>query len=196
MDKDQCDLVTRIAGIILAGGASRRFGTDKAATLIDGRPMIAHVAGRLSSQVEALAIAGADQTYSLACPLLEDGAHATKGPLAGLAAGLIWALENNFSHVVTAPCDLPLLPRNLVRLLSTQEQTSPAVLKTSHGIEAACAMWPISVFPIVEERLKVGKSLSMRGLLEAAGASAIQVHDDDLDGSFININAPDDLAQL
>ncbi len=196
MDKDQCDLVTRIAGIILAGGASRRFGADKAATLIEGRPMIAHVAGRLSPQVEALAIAGADRTYALACPSLDDGAHATKGPLAGLAAGLSWALENDFTHVVTAPCDVPLLPRNLVHLLSSHGQTSPAVLETPRGVEAACAMWPVSVFPTVEERLTAGESLSMMGLLEAAGASVIQVQADDLDGSFININAPHDLTRL
>lgn len=196
MDKDERNLVTRIAGIILAGGASRRFGADKAATLIDGRPMIAHVADRLAPQVATLAIAGADQTYALAFPLLEDGAHATKGPLAGLAAGLSWALENNFTHVVTAPCDVPQLPRNLVRLLCAQGQTSPAVLKTPRGVEAACAIWPVSVFSQVEERLQSGASLSMMGLLEAAGASVIPVQADDLDGSFVNINAPDDLAQL
>ncbi len=196
MDKDQRDLVTRIAGIILAGGASRRFGTDKAATVIEGRPMIAHVADRLGPQVASIAIAGANQTYALACPLLEDGAHATKGPLAGLAAGLSWALGNDFTHVVTAPCDVPLLPRNLVRLLSSHGQTSPAVLETPRGIEAACAMWPVSVFSKVEDTLQAGKSLSMMGLLEDAGASVIQVQAGDLDGSFININAPDDLAQL
>jgi molybdopterin-guanine dinucleotide biosynthesis protein A len=188
--------VTRTAGIILAGGASRRFGADKAATLIEGRPMIAHVAERLAPQVAALAIAGADQTYALACPLLEDGPHATKGPLAGLAAGLSWALENDFTHVVTSPCDVPLLPRNLVRLLSSRGQLSPAVLKTPRGIEAACAMWPVAVLSRVEDRLQAGKSLSMTGLLEAAGACVIPVQADDLDGSFININAPDDLAQL
>ncbi|MEO0961959.1 MAG: molybdenum cofactor guanylyltransferase [Pseudomonadota bacterium] len=196
LDKDRRDFVTGIAGIILAGGASRRFGTNKAATLIEGRPMIAHVADRLAPQVATLAIAGADQSYALACPLLEDGAHATKGPLAGLAAGLSWALENNFTHVVTAPCDVPRLPRNLVRLLASHSQKTPAVLKTPRGIEAACAMWPVSVLPEVRDRLQSGTSLSIVGLLDTAGTSVIQVQEDDLDGSFININTPDDLAKL
>lgn len=196
MDKEQRDLVTRIAGIILAGGASRRFGTDKAGTLIAGRPMISHVAERIDPQVDALAIAGADQTYSLAYPLLNDGAHATKGPLAGLAAGLAWAIENNLTHVVTAPCDVPQLPRNLVSLLSSHGQASPAVLKTPRGIEAACALWPVSTFSKVEARLEAGKSLSMIGLLEFTGASVIPVQADDLEGSFVNINSPDDLARL
>lgn len=158
--------------------------------------MITHVADRIGPQVDALAIAGADQTYSLACPLLNDGPHAAKGPLAGLAAGLTWALENNLTHVVTVPCDVPRLPLNLVHLLSSSGLSSPAVLKTARGIEAACALWPVSNLSKVEDRLEAGKSLSMMGLLEAASASVIQVQADDLDGSFVNINSPDDLARL
>ena len=50
----------RVLGAIIAGGQSRRFGSDKALAVIDGRPMIAHVTEALRPQVEMVAICGRD----------------------------------------------------------------------------------------------------------------------------------------
>src|SRR2546430_12427864 len=47
----------RITGVILAGGQGRRMGTiDKGLVPIDGRPMVAHVIGRLRPQVDGILI--------------------------------------------------------------------------------------------------------------------------------------------
>ena len=47
----------RITGVILAGGQGRRMGTiDKGLVSIDGRPMVAHVLGRLRPQVDEILI--------------------------------------------------------------------------------------------------------------------------------------------
>ena len=48
--------------VILAGGASRRFGGDKALAPLDGKPLIAHVIGRLSGPHTALAINAHDSS--------------------------------------------------------------------------------------------------------------------------------------
>ena len=44
-------------GAILAGGGSRRFGSDKAAAWLDGRALIDHVAGRVADYLDAGTIA-------------------------------------------------------------------------------------------------------------------------------------------
>ena len=91
--------MSRIVGAILAGGASRRFGRDKAAIMLDGLLMITHVANRLERQVSDVAIVGSATDYGLPYPLLGDGEHAGKGPLAGLAAarpGLLTQRRNGF----------------------------------------------------------------------------------------------------
>jgi molybdopterin-guanine dinucleotide biosynthesis protein A len=61
----------RIAGLILAGGESRRMGTDKALVTLSGRPMIEHVIARLGPQVEALAISanGDPARFGPSCPM-------------------------------------------------------------------------------------------------------------------------------
>ncbi len=192
----------RVAGIILAGGASRRFGTDKAAALLDGRPLIAHVATRLAPQVTAVAIVGARQTYGLPYPLIDDDQHEGKGPLAGIAAGLAWARTLNAHWLLTAPCDVPHLPHNLLSLLldSAADGPSmpamPATVETPRGIEAACSLWPVSMRDSLDERLAGNGSFALVAALEAHHARYVRVTDADIDGSFANINTRDDLAGL
>ncbi len=48
----------RLLGAVLAGGQSRRFGSDKALALLDGRPLIAHVIAALAAQTEAVIVCG------------------------------------------------------------------------------------------------------------------------------------------
>ncbi|MGD1935916.1 MAG: molybdenum cofactor guanylyltransferase [Candidatus Phaeomarinobacter sp.] len=189
-------MMTGVAGVILAGGASRRFGADKAAALLDGRPMIAHVATRISPQVDAIAIAGAQKAYGLPYPVLGDGAYHAKGPLAGLLAGLRWAAAEGYSHAATVPCDVPQLPLNLLALLTQPATNNPVVLQSEHGTEAACALWPVALAPKVTDRLDEGQSLSMTGMLEASNAHVVPVSPERLDGSFANVNTTEDLAAL
>ena len=53
-----------VSGVILAGGASRRMGDDKAFLEFAGRPMIAVVAERLRAvAAEIIIVAGATARY-------------------------------------------------------------------------------------------------------------------------------------
>lgn len=184
-----------IAGVILAGGASRRYGRDKAAVKIDGKMMIAHVAARMAPQVAALSVAGAQNDYGLDFPYLLDGVYQGKGPLAGLAAGLAWAREMAASHLLTAPCDVPQLPTNLVELLGSGSPV-PVALETERGIEAACALWPLSAANHIVSLLEAGENLSLRRALGDLGAHVKKIEAKELEGSFANINRPEDMKQL
>lgn len=182
-----------IAGVILAGGESRRFGGPKALAHLAGQPLIAHVAGRLLPQVSVLAVAGA--SFGLELPVLGDGAYAGRGPLAGVCAGLAWAEDEGASMLVSAPCDVPLLPRNLVSLLVRVGTADlPAVLSVDGRTEAACALWPISWRKRIERQLERRQNLSLMHALE--GAQVLDVRAAVLEGSFANVNTPDDLARL
>jgi len=87
--------VPRLTGIVLAGGRSTRFGGDKLAVEVDGRPLlhraIAAVAGVVDEVVVVIAPDGARPRLptDLEVPIrVVRDAEAGGGPLAGLAAGL------------------------------------------------------------------------------------------------------------
>jgi molybdenum cofactor guanylyltransferase len=108
-----------LTGLILAGGRSTRFGSDKASAIVGGRPLLQWVASALESVSGALVIVRAAgqalPPFSVDIPVLvAEDRYEAKGPLAGLVSG--------FPHVATeycfaVSCDVPLLQPALVSYL-------------------------------------------------------------------------------
>ncbi len=104
-----------VTGLILAGGEGRRMGgVDKGWVLWHDRPLVVWVQERLRPQVGSLLISAnrsLERYAALGLPVVRDDVPGFAGPLAGIAAGLAAAPTD---WLVTAPCDSPLLPRDLV----------------------------------------------------------------------------------
>jgi molybdenum cofactor guanylyltransferase len=187
--------MTAIAGLIYAGGESTRFGGNKAEAPLCGRRLIEHVAERLGPQVSTLAIAGPVPVTN--AKTLGDGVHVGKGPLAGLLAGLKWASDlPDIKWLVTTPCDVPLLPKNLVALLTSNPTDRPKVLNVEGRWQAGCALWPTSGDRFIEDTLIKGEDLSLHGTLRSLNVEAIETSQEALDGSLLNINTQDELLRL
>ena len=119
----------QITGLILAGGRGSRMGSiDKGLAQFGKQPMVQHVIARLQPQVRRLLI-NANQnldTYAaFGAPVWPDAMPDFAGPLAGLQTGLMHC-ETPF--LVTAPCDSPFLPTDLVQRLATALQAEGADL--------------------------------------------------------------------
>lgn len=128
---------TDVTGLILAGGLGRRMsadgrGTNKALQLFRGRPMLAHVLERLQPQVTNVLINANDRIAEFecfTCPIIGDRFAGYQGPLAGLHAGLVSCATG---WLITAPCDSPFLPLDLVsRLMHAQQQHSAQIAVAS-----------------------------------------------------------------
>jgi molybdopterin-guanine dinucleotide biosynthesis protein A len=169
-----------ILGAILAGGAARRFGSDKAMALLHDRPMIDHVAERLHRLTAHVVVCGRSHGD---LPELSDGNHAGQGPLAGIAAALNHARDNGFDAVLTAPCDTPTVSHDLLDALIADG--GPAYVRDCPVI----GIWPAMLAPAIERFLE-GPDRSVRGW--AAGIAARPI---DLPAPP-NVNRPDDLALL
>ncbi len=111
--------LSEITGLILAGGRGSRMGSvDKGLQPLHGKPMVVHVIERLRPQVQQLMI-NANQNLEIyqafGLPVWPDQFTGFAGPLAGLQTGLAHCQT---PYLVTAPCDSPFLPSDLVRRLA------------------------------------------------------------------------------
>ncbi len=141
-----------IAALILAGGQGSRLGfVDKAFLRLNDRPLLALLLDRLAPQVDRIAIsANGDPSRFAAWPLpvLPDPPeHASKGPLAGLAAGLAWAEQIGADTLLTVPVDTPVRATHSARRLEPGRRRRPAMAGTTSSI----AHWPV---PHLAQRLK------------------------------------------
>jgi len=114
-------------GLILAGGrASRMGGVDKGLALLDGQAMVAHVIARLAPQVAGLII-NANRSHeryaAFGYPVWPDQQTDFAGPLAGLQAGLCHC---HTPYLLSAPCDSPYLPFDLLLNLANALQNADA----------------------------------------------------------------------
>ncbi|AMP13969.1 molybdenum cofactor guanylyltransferase MobA [Collimonas pratensis] len=121
------DLASLTTGLILAGGRGTRMGgIDKGLALLDGQTMVAHVVARLAPQVGSLIInANRSQARYAAFgyPVWPDQQADFAGPLAGLQAGLCHCTT---PYLLTAPCDSPYLPEDLLQNLAKALQNAAA----------------------------------------------------------------------
>jgi molybdopterin-guanine dinucleotide biosynthesis protein A len=121
--------IDQITGVILAGGrGSRMGGVDKGLQPFRGAPMALHVMMRLQPQVSALMI-NANQNLApyeaFGIPVWPDELQGFAGPLAGLQTALNHC---ETEYLVTAPCDSPFLPSDLVARLGKALVTQNADL--------------------------------------------------------------------
>ncbi|MFY0620651.1 MAG: molybdenum cofactor guanylyltransferase MobA [Pelagimonas sp.] len=187
-------------GVILAGGQARRMGGgDKGALVVDGRSMLDRVIDRLGPQVDHLVInanGDADRFMEYGLPVCADTLPGYPGPLAGVLAGMEWAADKGFTHIVTAAADTPFFPKDLVeRLQRTAETTStPIALAVTHeegrtNRHPTFGLWPVNLRADLRVALQEGLRKVVLWTDKHGAASA--AFDD---GAFFNVNTPEDLA--
>lgn len=184
-----------ITGIVLAGGRGRRMGgVDKGLVEFAGRPLVAHVLERLSPQVLSIVI-NANQNIeryaAFGAPVVSDAIGDFAGPLAGLHAGLR-ALATPYA--VTAPCDSPFLPADLVARLAgalAGRSAQLAVAKTFDQPHPVFALTRRDVLPHLTAFLEGGGRK-----IDAwyATLAVVEVAFDDEAEAFRNINTAEELA--
>lgn len=179
-------------GVVLAGGASRRFGGQpKGLLTFAGRPMALRSADVLAEFCTMVAIeADPGAGYeALGLPLSRAQAeHNGKGPLAGIAVGL--ALAPPGQHVAFAPCDMPFLTRGIYDALE-RVGGQGAYASTPAGVEPLVAILNVSIREALLSALAQEMLPRTHLVLDAVGAC--QVHFPDA-AAFANINTMKELS--
>lgn len=177
-------------GLILAGGYSRRFGSDKVRYPIEGRTMIRHVYDTLAPLLRTIFVSVRDEEQRLDLPVRKvPDRFPGAGPLAGIHAGMI-AAETPWLLVVAA--DMPFITREVLETLlsARSEAFQPVVARSPDGRrQPLCACYPTQAANSAGELLDSGRR-AMHEFLSAFGT----VTEVPVPGEAVrNVNYPDDL---
>ena len=171
-------------------------GVDKGLQEFRGKPMAAHVLDRLVPQVDEVLInanRNAEAYARFGFRVVADEIEGFAGPLAGFERGLAHA---GGELVVTAPCDSPFLPADLVaRLRAALEARNAelAVARTGSQAHPVFSLMRRSVHASLRDFLSSGQRKIDRWY---GGLSVVEVSFDDEADAFLNINTLDELTGL
>ena len=167
-----------ILGLVLAGGQSSRFGSDKALAELNGQTLLSRAIENLSGWCEQVIIAGRETGPA---PCIPDWPRPGMGPLAGLAAGPPPAQATGFLAPLSFRAGFVNLPEDLPLLLDP----APACVASQPII----GLWPADAAPVLERILSGNGKHSLHVFAESIGARRVELAE--LPG---NVNTPADLA--
>src|SRR4051794_1466606 len=111
---------TPLSAAVLAGGQSRRMGTDKALLPLGagGRPMLAVVLEGLSAIADDIVVVANDQARyaSLGARVVPDLSRDV-GTLGGIQAAISWSAHD---YCLVVACDMPFLSQPLLRRMADE----------------------------------------------------------------------------
>ena len=197
--------MTRPSGILLAGGASRRFGRPKLSEPLEGAPLFHRPLRALMASCDDVVIVLAPDAPE---PDLPDGADrvsfardpiAYEGPLAGTRAGLEVVRR---AHAVVLAADMPGVSAELLSLMAaraTGQDRPKAIVLMDAGLRR-----PLPAVVRVDAALALAGTLLERGErrlralvdgLEAEGLPEVVWSSVDPQGSWRrDVDSPEDLA--
>jgi len=193
-----------VRGFVLAGGASRRFGRDKALVEFDGEPLIARLCRVLQAATDApvriIGDAGKYGHIGVECV-------ADRWPGEGPLGGIITALDANSDSIdsnswsLMIGCDMPFMTVDWLQHLAARTVLSNAevvVPRSDYGLEPLCASWRASAAPTLTRAFEKG----VRRVTDAMQNMTSEVLDatewkrfDKFDRLFWNMNTPADYEE-
>jgi molybdopterin-guanine dinucleotide biosynthesis protein A len=187
-------VLATLYGLVLAGGASRRMGHDKAALALHGQPQLLwarDLLARHCAQVFVSIRAGQqDDPLRRGLPAIVDR-HEGTGPIAGIAAAQ--AAHPGCAWLVLA-CDLPFVDDECIaRLLASRDGRPVVAYASSHdGLpEPLCAIYEPASRDGVLAAIESGRNCPRKYILGTGVALLDQADPAALD----NVNTPDDLQR-
>jgi molybdopterin-guanine dinucleotide biosynthesis protein A len=186
----------QLSAVILAGGRSRRMGSPKPWLPLDGVPLLAAVATRVRPLVSEIIVVTAAGRDLPACEarVLHDR-EPDLGPLPALALGLD-AVRT--SHAFVLGCDVPLVRRAVLRLLTREIGDLDGVVPLwGDRLQPLVALYHRRLAPTLAALATAGERRlqAVAALPCVATVSAERLRLVDPDGiSFRTLNTPEDYA--
>jgi len=183
----------RLNGLVLAGGRSRRMGSDKALLQRDGRSQLQRAVELLRPHVDQVYVSvredQAAEPERSRYPQVIDR-YQDIGPVAGILSAMD---EDPLASWLVLACDLPNVDHETIAtLVAAREVREPfiAYRSTHDGLpEPLCAIFSPAARPLIDNFLAEGVSCPRKMLIRGEARLLEQPNPASLD----NMNTPDDL---
>jgi molybdopterin-guanine dinucleotide biosynthesis protein A len=165
-----------MAGAILAGGRSSRMGGQVKAFLpLAGKPLLQHVADRVSPQVQKLVLSVEQQSSAFdvfGMAQLPDPKPGSRGPLGGLLSVMRWLqAEGAAEWLLLAPCDAPFVPLDLAERLylhAAASNSGGAVVHQAGQVHPVFSLWHNSLLQKLEQAVITEKMAGFKQFLRVS----------------------------
>ncbi len=130
---------SQVTGIILAGGKSSRFGSDKALFEFNGKKLVEYSIEKLTPLCENLCLStNQPEKYAFTGLQTVTDIYPDCGPLGGIHACL---LQSGTEHNLVIGCDLPWLEISLFQFLLQKSFGYHVVMPSHHGFRETMASY-------------------------------------------------------
>ncbi len=183
-----------VAGAVLAGGASRRMGADKATLEVDGRPMVMAALEALhGAGVSPVCLVGGDPaTFPGTGHGFIPDRWPGEGPLGGILTALSALDEDGQRPVIILACDLPDASAATIGEILDHTNSVPdaVVLPMLDGVpQWLHALWPPGARATLAEAFEAGERAPWRAGRMLPVVELLIVDE----GHLRDVDTPDDL---
>jgi len=197
LSKNTPDHIANVAGFILLGGKSSRYGSNKALVEIDGVRLVDRVAGVMQSIFQRVVLlTNTPEEYAyLQMPMVEDLVKGF-GPMGGIYTGLM-TLSDEAGFFVA--CDMPFLSESLIRhMVDLRDDFHAVVPRMDWMLEPLHALYSKKCLPVISEAIRHHQHQILKCFAEMrvryVDEAELRLWDPDL-RSFFNINKPEDVPR-
>ena len=188
-----------ILGVILAGGRSSRFGSNKSLSKLANSKLIEHIINKIDIYFSEILLISNDKNLKIEnqkIKIIEDYIKGYLGPLAGVLSAIKYAnsFKNKYKWIITFPCDTPFFDKLIIekmieKTISTKEKIY--LVKDKNQRHNIFGLWNTSLEKILEEDLN-NNFRKVDLWTDKIGCNFIE-KDIQNENEFLNINTKKDL---
>ena len=190
-----------ILGVVLAGGKSQRFGSDKASIRLGDKSLIEHTISKIENNFKEILIISNNEknlTKKENIFFTKDLIDGFLGPLVGVLSAMDWIEKNkkNYEWILTFPFDTPFFDQNIIEKLkrcTTNTSKKLFFLKSGNKRHNIFGLWSMKLKDVLLEDINNGFR-KVEEWANKVGAEIIEINSDN-DYNFLNINTKEDLEE-
>ena len=190
-----------ILGVVLAGGKSRRFGSDKSSVKLGDKSLIEHTILKIENNFKEILIITNNENIIFNNNnvfLINDIIKGYLGPLVGVLTAMDWVKKNkkNYNWIATFPCDTPFFDQSVIETIIKYPKKSTKklfFLKSGNKRHNIFGLWSMELKDILLKDINNGYR-KVEEWANKVGSEIIEINFEN-DNNFLNINTKEDLEK-